>query len=90
MRIALSLCLCLALISCSTSLTVYKNVHIAQVVIINKETLAFRTYDRLPIKVDSTKYDIARIQRMKQTRKGIVWIDCITKEKSTIRLVLNN
>lgn len=88
MRIGFALCLSLALISCSTKLLTYKNVHVAQIVIINRETMAFRTYDRLPSDVDENKYYITKIQRMKQTRSGIVWIDCITKEKSTIRLIL--
>ena len=85
--IGLSLCLSIALISCSTELLTYKTYHVAQYVLINRETMAFRTYDRKP-EYDEKLYHLATIKKMKKQRNGVVWIDCTTTEKSTIRLIL--
>lgn len=84
-RIGLALCL-FALISCSQKLLTYGNVHAAQYVLINKKTMAFRTYDRKP-EVDSNHY-LATIKVIKMESSGRVFMDCITTEKSTIRLIL--
>lgn len=89
MKATLTLFLVLLLTACSVNILKYKDIHIAQYVLINKKTIAFQTYNRKPDSINYNNYHLATIKRMKKTKKGIVWIDCITEDKTTIRLILN-
>ena len=91
MRTLITVLLLFSLSSCSVKLLKYNEVHLGQFVTIDKADLSkYQTHNREPVNLDRSKYLLCKILVIKQTKKGLVFMDCktIDADRSSIRLII--